>query len=365
MDSHFNGYKARYELLDKYMIPICRSQIVSSMNIFINLDDLFHMLHNPSINAEFQICGRDAPNQLFSNIFNLIGHYRYWAIKKHYSVKVFAFFTSTIRAFKNSVYVPEYRKHFKQINAPENASCFFVNNAIQAILPLVPILAKYIPDVYVIDSKYMEPSMIPLYISENESEADWNLLISRDPYDLQYSYRNKWSLLAPKGDNSRVINQTGIWNYINYKERVFKDEVDLRYPYDLFILSKAIVGDKYRAIPRLRRIGWKTLFKFLDQVMEENPSATDTTLKVKLIEKVKGRSSLTSDEINNNLNAININLQKEVLIELDKTLIRDQLIDVPDYENLQEFVKTHCDKYPLNLQFLCNTSTIKKKTPFD
>ena len=116
MDSHFNGYKAKYEILNKYMLPICNSQIVTSMNIFINLDDLFHIMHNPLINNEFQICGKDAPKQLVSNIFNLIGHYRYWAIKNHYKVKIFCIFTSTIRSFKNNIYIPNYRDHFKKIN---------------------------------------------------------------------------------------------------------------------------------------------------------------------------------------------------------------------------------------------------------
>lgn len=366
MDSHFNGYKAKYEIMNKFMLPICNSQIVTSMNIFIDMDDLFHTLHNPLINNEFQICGKDAPKHLISNIFNLIGHYRYWAIKNHYAVKVYVIYTSTIRSFKNNIYNPNYRSHFKKINSLENASCYFINSAIEAAVPILPIIAKYIPDVYIINSKYIEPSMLPLFISSEISEASWNLLVSRDSYNLQYSYRNRWSLLSPKGDQSQVINQRGIWNYINSKEHVFKDEKDLRYPYELYILAKGVVGDKYRSIPRLRRIGWKTLFKFLDQVMEENPHATDTTLKIKLIEKIKGRSMLTNEDINRNLNCINIDLQKDSMLEIDKALITSQIIDVPDYDNLQELNRTQFMQYPLNLQFLCNESRMSgKKTPFD
>lgn len=366
MDSHFNGYKARYEIMNHFMLPICNSQIVSSMNIFINLDDLFHILHNPLINDEFQVCGKDAPKQLLSNIFNLIGHYRYWAIKNHYSCKVYAIYTTTIRSFKNNVYIPSYRDHFKIINATENTKCYFVNNAIQLTTPILSVISKYVPDVYIIDSKYLEPSMIPYYIATEIHQADWNLLVSRDPYDLQYAYRNRWSLLTPKGDNSNVINQYGIWNYVNQKEKVFKDEIDLHYPYSLYVLAKAVVGDRYRSIPRLRRIGWKTLFKMLDQVMEENLSAGETTLKLKLIEKVKGRSSLTNEMINANLNAINIELQTESMMQIDRSLINDQIIDVPDYNNLQEMNRTKLMDYPINLQFLCNTKEKKGPvTPFD
>lgn len=366
IQSHFNSYKVKYDTLNKYMTPICNSQIVNSMNVFINLDDLFHTLHNPLINNEFQICGKDASKQMISNIFNLIAHYRYWAIKNHYTCKVYCIYTTTMRSFKNNVYLPEYRSYYKKINAIENSGCYFVNTSIQDTTPLLGIISKYIPDVYTIDSKYLEPSMIPLFISEEVSKADWNLMISRDSYDLQYAYRNKWSLISPKGDNSRVVNQQGIWNYVNYKEKVFKDEVDLKYPYDMYILSKAVVGDKYRGIPRLRKIGWKTLFKFLDEVMSENSDASTTTLKIKLIEKIKGRSMLSNTDINNNLNSINVELQYDAMMEIDKTLITSQIIDVPDYDNLQELNRTKFDKYPLNLQFLCNNQTINRmKTPFD
>ena len=164
-----------------------------------------------------------------------------------------------------------------------------------------------------------------------------------------------------------VVNQTGIWEYVNRKEKVFKDDsVILNYPYELYISAKSIVGDNYRSIPRLRRIGWKTLFKYLDQIMGENPSASLTTLKLKLIEKVKGKSGLTNEMINDNLNSINIDLQKEAMLEIDKTLITSQIIDVPDYDNLQELNRTQFMKYPLNLQFLCNENAANKpKSPFD
>ena len=208
--------------------------------------------------------------------------------------------------------------------------------------------------------------MIPLFISEDIHSADWNLYISRDPYDLQYSYRNKWSLLSPKGEFSRVINQYGIWEYVNYKEKVFKEEKDLKYPYELYILARAVVGDRYRSIPRLRKIGWKTLFKFLDEIIAENPDASVTTLKIKLIEKIKGKSILTNEEINDNLNSINVELQKESMMEIDKALITSQIIDVPDYNNLQELNRFQFLKYPLNLQFLCNKPEDQKpKSPFD
>lgn len=371
MDVHFNAYKVKYALLDSYIRPVRNSQIIRRMNVFINIDDLLHNFHRPLVNNEFQAAGKDASKQFISNIFNLLGHYRYWCIKNHFECKVYGIYTSTLRSFKNNIYNADYRKKFKDINSEVNSQFYFINETIKNSLPLLQIISNYIPDVYLIDSKYMEPSIIAQYISENEFKADWNILISRDTYDLQYAYRNKWSVISPKGDNTTLVNQNGLWNYINNKEKVYKDEMELHYPYQLYILAKAIVGDSYRSIPRLRKIGWKTLFKFLDKVVYDNPDASITTLQTKLIEIVQGKH-VTDLELSNNMYTLNIDLQIETMIEIDKTSIHMQLMDIPDYENLKTLNAQQFYNYPLNLQFLCNRASEDlfkskgyNKTPFD
>lgn len=357
----------KYTTLDKFIYPITRVNYIKKINIFINLDDVFHSFHNPLVNSHFQMSGRDAGIQLISNVMNLIGHYRYWAVKHGFSVKVFAIYTTRLRSFKNNIYIPNYRKHFKDTNAIEYTACYFVNNAIQEASPIFPVFSKYIPEIYIVDSKYLEPSMIPLYIADEVSTADWNMLVSRDTYDLQYSYRQGWSMLSPHRDFMSIIDKEGIWNYIATRENVYKnDEVGVKkilYPFELFILAKAIVGDKFRSIPRLKKVGWKTLFKYLDQILEENPDASIRTLQIKLIEKIKENGKVSNDMINSNLSSINIDLQKESMLEIDKTLIYSQIIDIPDYDNLQELNRTKFMKFPINLKFLCNRPF--NATPFD
>ena len=88
-------------------------------------------------------------------------------------------------------------------------------------------------------------------------------------------------------------------------------------------------------------------------------------IDTKLVEKIKGKSSLSNNDINDNLNTINVELQLESMMELDKVLISGQLNDVPDYDNLQELNRIQFMKYPLNIQFLCNTKTINNTSPFD
>lgn len=361
MDIHFNGYKVRYVQLNQFFKPIRSTHNIRSINIYINLDDFFHTMHKPLINNQFQICSNDASKQFISNIFNLIGHYRNWALKERLSVKVFGIYTSASRAFKNNIHVHEYRKKFIEHNNPSNASYYFINQAIHAALPVMATISNYVPDVYLIDSKYLEPSIVPLYIDKELYHADWNLLISRDTYDLQYAYKDKWSLIVPKGDNSRIVTGRDIWNYVSIKEHVYKEPVDMAYDCSLYILAKSIVGDQYRNIPRLRRIGWKTLFKYLDDTIAKNKDCSIVRMQNYLVELLEDKR-VGFDDINSNIACTNVEEQVNAMMEIDKTVIDSQFIDIPDYENLKEMNRTKFYKYPINLDFLCNE--LVKKTPF-
>lgn len=353
MDIHFNSYKVKYQLLSSFFRPIAQSQHIKKINIFVSIDDLFRLLHKPIINNEFQLCGINAGKQLLSNIFNLLGHYRNWAIKEGYSVKVYGIYTSNLRKFKNSMYVDDYRQRFSDNNDPNSPKYFFINDAIRSALPLLPVISNYIPGVYLIDSKYTEPSVIPLYIATEVDSADWNILISRDTYDLQFAYKDKWSYISPKGDNSISVTRKNMWEYLNTKEHIFKESRE--YPFDtsLYVIARALVGDPYRGIPRLRKIGWKTLFKYLDMLLEEERDFSKVSQQNKLITLLTDKK-VSMEDCNNNIYCIDLEKQLETMMEIDKVGILSQLQDIEDYENLKVMTNTMFQKYPLNLAFLCN-----------
>lgn len=368
MDVHFNMYKVKYRILDGIIDPIRKSQYINSINIFINLDDFFHSMHKPTVDQQFHIAGQDATKQFMSNIINLIAHYRYWgAIKKGMKCKVYAYYTSYTNSFKNRIYINDYRKHFRSINSKENAAFFFLNTALHSGMEVLPTILNYVPDVYVIDSKYLESSIIPLYIYDNVSKADWNFVISRDTYDLQYTYRDKWSVVAPKGEASISLDKLNIWNYVNERERIYSEYVDLHYPNELYIWAKALVGDKYRSIPRLRKLGWKTVFKFLNEVMETYGDSSPVILQEEFIKLLVGKK-VSQEEWMNNLYTISIPLQVENIMNIDETAIKVQIQDIPDLASLQKLNRETFYNYPLNLEFLCNELkdiSKKNKNPFD
>ncbi len=354
MNIHFNSYKVKYTTLNTILRPVLTSQNIKSMNIFINLDDFFHMLHKPIINDEFQVCGVNAGKQFIAETLNLIAHYTNWASKCKFSAKIFCFYTSSMVDFKNSIYIPNYREKFIQYHHPTNTQYYFVNSAITSSIDLIKTLCESIPNVYIIDSTYLEPSIVPMYIYLEKSTTDWNILISRDPYDLQYAYMDKWTYISPKGDNSHAITRKNFWEYINVKEKIYneKDKV-IRYNPSLYPFAKTIVGDTYRSIPRLRRIGWRTLFKYLDKVtLSEESIHNDVLVENEFIKFLKGSKNLTDEEFNNNSRCIRVDYQVWYLLSLDKAIISSQIKDLEDLPTLTSFLSKNFYEFPVNLNLL-------------
>ncbi len=350
MDIHFNSYKVKYMKMDQMMSPIIRSKNIKTANIFINLDDIFHKLHRPQVNTEFQLAGEHAGKQVISNIMNVIAHYRQWAVRKGWETRVIGYYTSAYRGgFKNKLYVSKYRKKFIDINNPVTADYYFINQGIHDADKLFKVISQYIDKVYIIDSRFLEPSIIPYFFSTEVFSADWNIVISRDTYDMQYAYMDTWSFIYPKGDNTRIVDKSNIWDTIASFEKV-KTYSNTYSPF-LYPATICVVGDKYRNIPRIKRVGWATLFKILDRVSEYSDDKTQTTIQLLLFEELVGKTT-TLEMIKNNLNAIDIPAQVKRMGEIDRADIHAQIIDVPDYENLMELNRLHFSKYPINLPFL-------------
>lgn len=364
MEIHFHGYKTRYEMMDNFFAPVRNSTPVSTLNIFVNIDDLFHTLHHPLINNEFQVVGQNGGKQLVSNVLNLLAHYKNWAVKRQdCDVKIFGIYTSCLRSFKNQIYIPDYRKKFRNDNDPMNTIYYYINQTLSDSMKIFQLIAEYLPHVYLIDSKYIEPSIIPCYISEfGISKADWNILITRDIYDLQYAYRDRWTVIRPKGDNSTTLNRKNIWDYLNEKEKIYKEGMVYFRP-ELFPLCMSVTGNKYRSIPRLRRIGWRTLFSYLDKVKDEYDNYHISVIEQRFLEMLKSHK-ITDDDFYSNLCCIDVQLQSEVLMEIDKTLILSQIVDRYDEDALYKINRERFLLFPINLEFLCRERRKSLVTPF-
>lgn len=344
MNRFFNGYKIRYEQLQN-LLPMKMSR--SKINIFINLDDFFHKLHRPIVEKEFQSTGGSVHRQMVSNIFNLVGHYRNWAFKQGASPSIFLIYTSG-KVFKNQTRIHGYRGYYDKITDRSNIKFFTLNSAIDAAIPLIPVIAKYINHVYAIDSHYLEPSILPYYLSQT-NPADYNLLVSRDPYDLQYTGLNNWSIILPKGDESIVVYKGNLWDHICFTEKI--DDTVYFHP-EMYLWAKAILGDRYRSIPKLTRTGWKTVFKYLKTVSRKDESSETLDLQLNKLVEYIDTCKIDNTDVNNNMYCSSVKQQVEAMFESDKAIVDQQIIDMVDYAGLKSLNDTVFREYPLNILML-------------
>ena len=361
MERIFNAYKIKYSILNHYLLPIRASRKVKSINIFVNIDDFYHKLHRPDTDREFQTTGKGASKQVVSNLINLAAHYKHWAVKEHLSPTIYLYY-STSKVFRNAMTLKDYRSYYNKISDINNPDFFYVNTAISNSFSILQIITKYIPRVYAIDTNYIEPSVVPLYLSEI-TNADFNLLISRDEYDLQYTHLDKWGLIIPKGEVSTFITSGTLWKYIQNKEKI---SYDFYYHPETFIWAKAIVGDKYRSIPKLTRTSWKTVIKFLEEFSSINDNSTEILeLQLRKLADYITKKKIPDTDFNHNLTCTSITKQLDSLLEMDKIMIRQQLTDMEDMQSLQQVNNTIFKGYPINLLFLLQEHAPQNSQPHD
>lgn len=368
MDIHFNTMKVKFETLDYLTKPLFDSKPIRTLNIFINLDNLFSRLKNEKINREFQACGAGASKQFISNIFNLCGHYRQWAVRKKTQVKVYAYFTSCEGGFENKVHIRKYRDYYSKKCDLAASNYFFINTCINESINNLKIISNYIDGVYMIDSRLAEPAAIPYLIRSEVRDADWNFVVSKDEFDLQYSLMEKFSIIYPRGFDSEVITRDTLWDFISRRESLSIPHPE-KLPSELYLLAYSVTGDKRRSVPKLKRMGWRTLFEILSNISDGFSDASYVFLINNFI-KYLDDHNFSSLELNDNLMCLNAKMNVDYMSTAVKEYIKAQIIDVPDYENLYELNRNPSMflNFPLNLKFLTDEGSsfdyTRSKNPF-
>ena len=306
-----------------------------------------------------------APKMLISNVFNLIAHYRQWGARKNVNTKVYAYYTGAKRGFLGRIYIPSYRQYYVDKCNLGNSDVFYVNNAINEADSLMRTISNYIDGIYVIDTGIMEPSILPMYIQQYIRTADWNILITRDEFEYQYAVFDKFSLIYPAGEFTNIITASDIWPKIALKEKI-ECPYAHKYPPALICLALCIVGNKRRSIPKIKRIGWRTLFNIVDAIAEKYNDFSEITIMDAMLDKLIGKSTAIED-INANLSVTGIReIVNSMNDETTRTYIANQLVDIPDYQNLYELNRNPqmFASCPLNLQFLTDEGHHASKNPF-
>lgn len=350
----------KFAKLDAITKDVIKKEI-KTLNIFINFDWFFQSYKNRTNNRIFQCCGPAAAKKFTSNVLNIMGHYRQWGVRKGINTHVYGYMTTARSGFENSLYFPDFRKYYVQKSSLSYTEVFYVNRCIEEAIPLISTITNHIDGVYLIDSSFTDPSVVPYFINKDIRCADLNLIVSRDLIDLQYVNIPTFAILYPyhmKGkddiDSSRCIDSSDkLIAFLQNKETVTHNDINDDIA-SLFLLCMGVCGDKHRSLPKLPGFGFATVVSKLESIAKNaGVSCSRETMASAFIEKFN-KSSISLDILNTNMKVSSIIAGYNNMSESVKASIKSQIIDIPDYENLKmlNFRPEFFVNYPINLGFL-------------
>lgn len=346
---------------------ICKDIIKDrkTLNIFIDFDEFFQTYKNATNNRIFQCCGPSAPKKFVSNVLNIMGHYRQWGVRKGLKTNVYGMITTERSGFENSLFFPDFRKYYVQKSSLSYTEVFYVNSCIGEAIPLISTITEHIDGVYMLDSHFTDPTVIPYFVEKEIRSADLNLIVSRNVINLQYVNFPNYGILFPyhmKGkddiDASRCIgNSDELVAFLKGKDVVVHNDINDDIA-ALFLLCIGVCGDKHRSLPKLPGFGVATVVTKLESIAKHaGVSCTREKMATAFIEKFN-QSSVSLDVLNTNMKVASVVTGYNNMSESSKTAIKSQIIDIPDYENLKMLnsMPEFFVNYPINLGFLTSNN---------
>ena len=117
-------------------------------------------------------------------------------------------------------------------------------------------------------------------------------------------------------------------------------------------------------IPKLKRISWVSIFKFLDETVEKGYES-ETAIFDDFLNNLCSKYA-DSQTIINSFHAVDVHTNYSNMDFTTKSYISSQLVDVPDYENLLALnqMPNMFLNYPINLKFLTDAGDSYVANPF-
>ena len=271
IDAIFNLRKVKFSKLDILFSDLEIKEMVQKVNIFINLESLFRKIHNKYVEEQLIALQKKELKEfhmnLISNVLNLAAHYRLYFNKNKIGTNI-VFYIQEMDKYvnlNNVQYCKNYRKSFirKYTDHPELVT---VNNVIRSTLNALDTIVTYVEDVYLVSSDRVESSVIPLALIDGKVlDGNLNLMVTTDPYDMQYVNKN-FVIIYPAGEESMIVTKKNLFDVFRINE-ILTVEGSLPTYLLTFILS--VIGDKNRGIDKVKGTSFNKVFKTLLKVYDK------------------------------------------------------------------------------------------------
>lgn len=348
----FNMMKLKYRDYDESIAKKRFVQPYDKVNVFISLESIFKNLSMVTDLEKKIYMKRDFDEIIISNILNLIAHYKRFFVGNTLDTKVYVYYTDfSSDDFSQKKYNDEYRYYYLE-KFNKNPKFVYLTERLQtSILPDTRTYCEFIPNVYLINGKNIEGSLIPYIISQRDTSRK-NFIISNDLYDSQYSLMDNFCChyVNKTYKSSNVISTLdGLLTFIGKKPQGISTDFKILFnKYPIYTSLLSVLGDKIRSIDSLHGYGLTTFKKSLETdcgknvINSKNPETIGDIFN----------DIETKKEFTNNFYCTNIKDMYDELLTSDKEAIEIQLVDRIDVNSLRQLNGTKFYNHPLILEGL-------------
>ena len=344
MQALVNSKKIKYTVMNELIKQL--PQNTEELNLFISVESILKPFYSPNVNEIFNSLDNDDKYLLSSELINIAAHYRHYFWSRFNIPTNFYFYYSNEKAFHNTVINSDYRRDYYNKRFSDNSEFYNLNKIIIENLDLSNVLSEYLPNIYFINTRTLEPSVLPYYIISKLGTLEdvTNVVMTNSVIDFQLVSLERTFIIDMKMDKSYVINKDNIYSTLLKKSKVKKD-TPLSHVFFPSVLS--ISGYKYFNIEGLKGMGQvKTIAKLEKSINNgiignDVLSADMTLTSKKLFEN--------TELIDNNYKILSYSYQNKHISPKEIYNIKQQLTNKSDNMSLMEINRLYYEHYPLML----------------
>lgn len=355
MDLFFNLFKIRFNILEK-LIPGCCTTLTkdSEVNVYINLEPIVKKMISSGIDSELKVRSDERVLEFISCVFNIAAHYRLFFTKHKLHSNIYIYYGYPYDAnYINKEINSDYRKNMSDIML-KNPKTRSLRTMINDAIPLLKTILEYIDGVYFIESNSIEPSVIP-YIFYKENKDKFHFLVTTDRYEYQYTMLDNFFILRPKVENSYILYKGNVIDQMKYEDKIVSD-ITTKPEMISFILS--ILGNEYRNIPKIKRMGLASIIKLIDKGVDKG-LISDSTNNIFILSRVIKDDYL--EQVMNNYMCTDIETQFSKIKSKDLYEVNSQIIDKFDNKQLKKLNDVYFNRYPLFIMEIQAALKLKKQ----
>ena len=330
----FNIMKIKYQLYNSSFDDLGIINPTDSVNVFINMESVLNYLSNIRDLDKKIMTEDEFPAIITSDILNLAAHYKRFFRSNNLETRVFLYMTDpTSNSFREQKINEDYRSYYlTKFNANPRYQTL-TEKLVNEILPEATTICEFIPNVYFIQTKNVDASVVPLVISKLYPTSK-NVIVTGDIFDTQYTFYPQFVVHYIR--KSPLYSSTS-WTLKGYLKEIFKKEpdqeteVNLLSNLSMYLTMLSVVGDKIRSIDPIKRVGVISVIKYLRNGIEDKIINYDTE-SIELLKRCFPDDM--QEELENNFYQFSIKDKEINLSESECFDIKNQIVDRFDNNSL-------------------------------